>query len=56
LIIVFSLTLILIPLAIVLGVLIFVIGIFNLIMIIIAALKVSNGNSFQYPLTIQFLK
>lgn len=32
------------------------IGIFNLIMIIIASVKAANGEVFQYPLSIQILK
>lgn len=30
--------------------------IFNLVMIIMAAIKVSNGEKFSYPLTIRFIK
>jgi uncharacterized protein len=32
------------------------IGLFDAIMIIIAALKASNGERYQYPLTIRFVK
>jgi uncharacterized Tic20 family protein len=32
------------------------IGIFQLIMIIIAAIKANNGEHFKYPLTIRFIK
>jgi len=31
-------------------------GIFQLIMIIIASVRTSNGESYRYPLTIRFLK
>ncbi len=55
-IVVFSVTIILIPLAILLGMLIFLFALVNLVLIVIAALKVSNGESFQYPLTIRLLK
>ncbi|KUG03964.1 hypothetical protein ASZ90_018627 [hydrocarbon metagenome] len=56
LIFVFSLTIIFIPLAVMLGMLIFLFGPVNLIFIIIAALKVSNGESFSYPLSMRLLK
>ncbi|NLO20803.1 MAG: DUF4870 domain-containing protein [Syntrophomonadaceae bacterium] len=56
LIVVFSLTIILIPLAVVLAVLLMAFALINLILIIIAALKVSNGESFNYPCTIRFIK
>ena len=32
------------------------IGIFNLVMIIMAAVKVNKGQEFQYPLSIRFIK
>ncbi len=32
------------------------VGIFSLVMIIIATVKVNNGEDFQYPLCIRFLK
>ena len=32
------------------------IGIFSLIMIVIASIKANNGESFEYPLTIRFIK
>ncbi len=56
LIFVFSITIILIPLAVILGMLLLVFGLVNLIMIIVAALKVSNGEPFRYPLTMRLLK
>ncbi len=56
LIVIFSLTIIFIPLAIILGMLLLVFGLVNLILIIIASLKVSNGESFRYPLTMRLLK
>ena len=30
--------------------------IFNIIMVVIASIKANNGESFQYPLTIKFIK
>ncbi|MBU2103229.1 MAG: DUF4870 domain-containing protein [Candidatus Omnitrophota bacterium] len=33
-----------------------VIGIFELVMVIVAAVKTSNGEEFKYPLSITFLK
>lgn len=56
LIVVFSFTIILIPLAAVLIILLMAFGLINLIFIIIAALKVSNGESFSYPFAIKFLQ
>ncbi len=56
LIVIFSLTIILIPLAALLGMLLLVFGLVNLVMIIIAAIKVSNGEQFRYPLTMRLLK
>ncbi len=37
-------------------VLIFAVGIFAFIMIVIASIKAANGEIFQYPLTLQLLK
>jgi uncharacterized Tic20 family protein len=52
----FSFTIVLIPLAAVLAILLMAIGLVNLVLIIYAALKVSNGESFSYPLAIKFFK
>ncbi len=42
---------------IVIGVLLMIaVGIFSLVMIIIASVKVNNGEDFKYPLCIRFLK
>ena len=51
----FSFTIVLI-LAAVLAILLMAIGLVNLVLIIYAALKVSNGESFSYPLAIKFFK
>ncbi len=53
---VLSITIILIPLAIILGMVFLLFGLLNLILIIIAAVKVSNGESFRYPLNMRLLK
>jgi uncharacterized Tic20 family protein len=52
----FSFTIVLIPLAAVLAILLMAIGLVNLVLIIYAALKASNGESFSYPLAIKFFK
>lgn len=54
--IVLAITVVLIPVAIVIGVLLILLFLLDLIFIIIAAIKTANGESFKYPLTIQFLK
>ncbi len=42
---------------IIIGILLLIaVGIFSLVMIIIATVKVNNGEDFQYPLCIRFLK
>jgi hypothetical protein len=56
LVVIFTFTLVLIPVAVLLGIgLVLLFGI-DLVLVIIASVRVSNGESFQYPLTIQFLK
>jgi uncharacterized Tic20 family protein len=55
-IIVFSLTVILIPVAILLGILLAVLFVVDLVLIIVAAIKTSNGETFRYPLSIKFIK
>jgi hypothetical protein len=41
----------------VIGILLLIaVGIFSLVMIIIASVKVNNGENYKYPLTIRFLK
>ena len=37
-------------------ILLFAVGIFDLVMIIIAALKVNGGEKYRYPLCIRFIK
>jgi hypothetical protein len=32
------------------------VGLFNIFMVILAAVKVSNGESFSYPITIRFIR
>ena len=54
--VVFAITLFLIPVAIIIGITIALLFLFNLVIVIIAAVKVSNGEPFRYPLSIQFLK
>ncbi len=57
LIVVLSLTIIFIPLAVTIGTLfLMVFGLINLILIIIAAIKVSNGESFRYPCNMRLIK
>ncbi len=55
-IVIFALTVILIPVAILLGILLAVLFVVNLVMIIVAAVKTSNGETFRYPLSIKFIK
>ena len=49
-------TVVLIPVAVALGVLLVVLFLADLVLIIIAAVKTSNGELFTYPLTIRFIK
>lgn len=51
-----AITLVLIPVAILLGVLLVLLFVLDLVLVIIASMKTSNGESYQYPLSIQFLK
>lgn len=37
-------------------ILIFVIGVINVVLVIIASIKTSNGESYQYPFKIRFIK
>lgn len=55
-IVVFALTVILIPVAILLGILLAVLFVVDLVLIIVAAVKTSNGETFRYPLSIKFIK
>ncbi len=52
----FAITLILIPVAVLLGIFVVFLVIIDLVLVIIASIKVSNGDAYQYPLTIRFLK
>lgn len=54
--VIFAISLIMIPVAVILGICLGLLFLFNLIIVIIAAVKVSSGEPFKYPLTIQFLK
>lgn len=51
-----AITVVFIPIAVTLGILIPMILIFDVVMVIIASVKVSSGQSFQYPLTIRFIQ
>jgi uncharacterized Tic20 family protein len=51
-----AVTVIMIPVAILLGILLAVLFVVNLVMIIVAAVKTSNGERFTYPLSIKFIK
>lgn len=53
---VFAATILLAPLAAILGFLLILLFIINLVLIIVAAVNVSNGGSYQYPLSIRFIK
>lgn len=55
-IVVCAITVILIPVAVVLGILLGILLLVNLVTIIVAALKTSNGELFSYPFTIRFIK
>ncbi len=51
-----SITIILIPVAVLLGILLAFIIIADFVLVVIAAIKVSNGESYQYPFTIRFIQ
>lgn len=51
-----AVTILLAPLAIILGFLLLLLFVINLVLIIVAAVNVSNGRPYQYPLTIRFIK
>lgn len=51
-----AVTVILVPVVLLLGILLVVIFIVNLVLIIVAAIKTSNGENFSYPLSIKFIK
>jgi len=51
-----AITLILIPVAVLLGILLAFIIIADFVLVVIAAIKVSNGESYQYPFTIRFIQ
>lgn len=55
-IVIFALTFILIPVAIALGILLAALFAVNLVLIIVAAIQTSNGETFRYPLSIKFIK
>lgn len=56
LIVIFAVTFILIPLAVIMGILLALLFIANLILVIVAAVKVSDGQSFQYPFSLRLIK
>lgn len=51
-----TITLILAPVAAVLMLLLIGLALLDLVLIIVATVKVSNGESYQYPLTIRFIQ
>ncbi len=51
-----SITVILIPVAVLLGILLAFVIIADFVLAVIAAIKVSNGESYQYPFTIRFIQ
>ena len=51
-----SITVILIPVAVLLGILLAFVIIADFVLVVIAAIKVSNGESYQYPFTIRFIQ
>lgn len=55
-IIICAVSIILVPLAVVLGILLVLLYLLNLVVIIVAAIKTSNGELFTYPLTIKLIK
>lgn len=55
-IIIFALTIVLIPFAFILAIGILVLGILDIVFVIIAAVKASEGTLWQYPITIPFAK
>ena len=50
-----ALTVILIPLAVLLGILLALLIIADFVLVVIAAIKVSNGESYQYPFTLRLI-
>lgn len=55
-IIISTVTVILIPVAVLLGMLLAFIIIADFVLVVIAAIKVSNGETYQYPFTIRFIQ
>ncbi len=53
---IFAITLVLIPIAIILGLLLGVLVIADLVLIIVAAIKTSNGEAYKYPLSLRIIK
>ncbi len=51
-----AITVILIPVAVLLGILLAFIIIADFVLVVIATIKVSNGESYQYPFTIRFIQ
>lgn len=55
-IIITAITVILISVAVLLGILLAFLVIADFVLVVIAAIKVSNGESYQYPFTIRFIQ
>jgi uncharacterized Tic20 family protein len=54
--VVFAITLIMIPIAVILGIAIALLFLFDLVITIVAAVKVANGEDFSYPLSLRLIK